>query len=451
MRTLNFEELNLNEDILSGLKDVNRSDPTPFQEAVIPTILEGKDTLIKAEDGEEKNATIALTALQKFSNLEEQKGTHILVITPNSKEADEIDQLVWAMGYHAEVECAPIHLDGNEGDQIESIQNGVPILVANPGRLLDLLQRDRVIFRHIDYVVIDRIEKMIAIGLVDKLNDIFKRILSSHQKVIFTSDLNEDVSKFSKELLEDPEFIGFEDSKKRKQLLEEAPEVPQNLSQGFINVPPRMKITTLMAHLEQTPDDRCVIFTASKRGTDRLYRALRKRNKKATSLHGKLSDQKRAQRFANFTNGDMQYLLVSDISASDLDINKVTQVINYDVPNDPDEYRYRANMVGAGKASRIVSLVSKQDRNDINELQNELGEAPQKLPLPEEVKKKFEQRKNKQNNRSKSNKKREKKKKTKQKKEMELPRPSYEKLSGGRSGQKDERNGVVEFFRKLFS
>lgn len=454
VRTLNFEELNLNDDILSGIKDVNRSKPTSLQETIIPAILEGKDTLIKADEGDDKNAAIALTALQKFSSLDEQEGTHILVLTPNSKEADEIDQLIWAMGYHAEVECAPIHLDGDESQQLESIQNGVPILVANPGQLIDLLENNRIILRHVDYLVIDRMDKMIAIGLVNKLNKIFKRVLSSHQTVIFTSELNEKVSSYAKEHLEEPTFLGFEDSETQKKLLETPPEVPQNLTQAYIKVPPRMKITTLLAHLDQTPEDRCVIFTASKRGTDRLYRSLRKRNKKATSLHGKLSDQKRAQRFANFTNGDVQYLLVADISAAELDLRQVTQVINYDVPKDPDEYRYRANLVGSGKASRIVSLVSKQDRSDINQLQNELGEAPEELPLPKEVQKKAKQRNNKRGGRKKSRSKRgrgKQGKSSKKKKEMELPRPSYEKLSGGRTGEKDERTGVVEFFRNLFS
>lgn len=450
---MNFDELELGPDILNGLKDVNYDKPTSLQQTVIPSILEGKDVLIKAPDGEDKNGVIAITALQKFSSIEEIEGTHILILTPDPKEANEIDQLIWAMGYHAEVECAAIDLDGDEQEQKKALENRVPIIVANPGRLIDLMENHRVIFRQIDYLVVDRMETMVSIGLIDRLKDINKRLMSSFQSIIFTSELNEEVKSFSKYLLEEPVLIGFEDLPGNGQSLQDVPEVPKNLKQGYINVPPRMKITTLTAHLEQTPSDRCVIFTASKRGTDRLYRVLRKRNLKATSLHGKLSDEKRAQRFANFTNGDVQYLLVSDISAAELDINKVTQVINYDVPGDSDEYRYRANLVGSGKATRIVSLVSKQDRSDINELENELGEAPEELPLPDKVKEKLKQRKNKK--KKDSRKSRPKRggggQKSKKEKELELPRPSYDKLSGGRTGDKDERTGVVEFFRKLFS
>lgn len=290
--------------------------------------------------------------------------------------------------------------------------------------------------------------------------------MSEAQKLLFTNQLNNQVKSLANHFLENPELIGFQNLGNNGQSLEGPPEVPQSLKQGYINVPSRMKISTLMAHIEKTPTDSCVIFTASKRGTDRLYRILRKNNLKATSIHGKLSDEKRSQRFANFTNGDVQYLLVADISASELDLNRVTQVINYDVPNDPEEYKYRANLVGEGKASRIVSLVSKQDQSDIRELKNEIGQSPEELPLPDKVKQKLEERKKKGKGKSKgkgkgrtknkkqSRPKRGAKKERGQKEEkgkMELPRPSYEKLSGGRTGEEDERSGVVEFFKKLFS
>jgi superfamily II DNA/RNA helicase len=155
--------------------------------------------------------------------------------------------------------------------------------------------------------------------------------------------------------------------------------------------------------------------------------------------------------------------LVADIPAAELGLDRVTQVINYDVPNDPNEYRYRANLVGSGTASRIVSLVSKQDRSDINELENSLGQAPKELPLPDKVKQKLEERKKqkkkkkksrggKRDNRSKrgSNNGRGKKKKDN---ELQLPRPSYDKLSGGKKGDspKDQKDGVIGLIKKLFS
>lgn len=455
---MKFEELNLSPNIVSGLQDINYTELTELQEEVIPAVLEGNDALIKAEPGSSKIASFVIPALEQVNKREDKEGTSVLVLTPNPEESKEIDELVWAMGYHAQIECASIDMDTDLEEQKEAIQSEVEVVVGNPGPLLDVCQDLRFIFRHVELVVIDAADEMAALNLQDKIQNILKRVLSDYQTLIYAREINEDVKELTKKHCEEPLGIGFED---KPGMLTEPPKVDQNLSQGYIYVPNRMKITTLMAHIEESPSDNCVIFTASKRGTDRLYRTLRKDKLKATSIHGKLSDEKRAQRFANFTNGDVQYLLVADIPAAELELDRVTQVINYDVPNDPNEYRYRASLVGSGKASRIVSLVSKQDRSDINELENSLGQAPKELPLPDKVKKKLKERKKqkkkksrggKRNNRSKRGSRNGRGKKKKDD-ELQLPRPSYDKLSGGRKGDapKDQKDGVIGLIKKLFS
>lgn len=456
VRTLKFEDLNLGPEVLNGLRDIQYDEPTSLHKSVIPSLLEGKNVLLKADPGRDKQGAIVIPALEKYSQIEEYKGTHILIITPHANEVQQLDELIRTVGYHTEIECAAVDAEGDPEEQKKAVTDGVPVLIANPGRLLEILQDNLFIFRHLDYLVIDNVQELVSMDMITDVKNICKRVISKPQKLLLTSDLTKEAGDLAKTLLHEPAVIGFDTISANGQALKEAPPIPKNLSQGYIYVPSRMKISTLLAHIESNPSDTCVIFTASKRGTDRLYRILRKRGLKATSLHGKLSEEKKAQRFANFSNGDVQYLLVADIPAASLEIEKVTQVINYDVPGDPDEYRYRANMVGSGKATRIVSLVSKQDRNDINELQNELGQAPKELPLPDEVQKKLKQRKNKDiRGRGRTNKKGSrsgrKSNRNKPKKKMELPRPSYDKLSGGRSGHSNKQSGVLGFFKKLFS
>lgn len=450
---MKFEEMNLSPSIMSGLEDVNYTQLTELQEDVIPVVLEGKDALIKAKPGSSKIASFVIPGLEKINKKEQKEGTSILVLTPNPKESREIDELVWAMGYHAEIECASIDMDTDLEEQEEALQSGVEVIVGNPGPLLDVCQDQRFIFRHVEMVVIDAADEMFSLNLESKIKNILKRVISKYQTLIYAETLNDEVKELARKLLEEPTVIGFED---KPGMLTEPPKVDQSLTQGYIYVPNRMKITTLMAHLEESPTDNCVVFTASKRGTDRLYRILRKRNLKATSIHGKLSDEKRSQRFANFTNGDVQYLLVADIPAAELGLDRVTQVINYDVPNDPDEYRFRAGLVGSGKASRIISLVSKQDRSDINNLENTLGQAPKELPLPDKVKQKLKERKKKGSKKKDKRPKRGSKNgrgKHKKDDELQLPRPSYDKLSGGRHGDapKDQKSGVIKLIKKLFS
>lgn len=464
MRTLKFEDLDLNEDVLKGLNKLGSTNPTSLQETIIPAYLEEKDAFVKADDIPGKVQVITITALDAFAKHKNntEEGTLILILTPNPKGAHHIVGEISELGKHTSITCASIDRDGDIEAQKQAIVNRTPVIVATPERLREILEDNLFVFRQLKFVVVDGLDEMLEMGFEEQLKNIKMRIMSEAQKLLFTKELNNRVKSLANHFLENPELIGFENLGNNGQSLEGPPEVPQSLKQGYINVPSRMKISTLMAHVEKTPTDTCVIFTASKRGTDRLYRIFRKNNLKVTSIHGKLSDEKRSQRFANFTNGDVQYLLVADISASELNLSKVTQVINYDVPNDPEEYKYRANMVGEGKASRIVSLVSKQDQSDIRELKNEIGQSPEELPLPEKVKQKLEERKKKGESKGKgrgkgkkqSRPKRGAKKERGQKEEkgkMELPRPSYEKLSGGRTGEEDERTGVVEFFKKLFS
>lgn len=465
MSTLTFDEMNLSPELMSGLRDVNYQEPTEIQQSVIPLSMEGKNVLVKSEDDDKgKYGSFIIPALEKIiqsKDDEEEKGTQILVLTPNHDDGKKIDELFWAMGYHAQVECATVGLDSELEDQEQEVIDGVQVLVANPDRLLEILEKNRIVLRHVELLVLDKIDDFVSFNMESKIKDIKKRIISDYQALGYANEFNDKIKSLVEYIMEEPEVVGFENVRSNGQLVTEPPELASQLKQGYIKVPNRMKITTLMAHIDSTPTDTCAIFTASKRGTDRLYRVLRKRNYSATSLHGKLSEEKRAQRFANFANGDVQFLLVADISAADLDLKNVKQVINYDVPGDPDEYRYRAGLVRDGKAARIVSLVSKQDRSDINQLKNELGEAPEELPLPDEVKKKLQERKkknknrskNKSRNRNKSKKKRGSRGKKRQKSnEMELPKPNYDKLSGGRKGSNnDEEKGVLDFFKKLFT
>lgn len=448
MRTLKFEELNISTATLDTLKSKNIEEATPLQQSIVSHLKNEQDLLIRAEAGEEKYTAYAVITREVLEQGEAEKPT-VLILTSSPDAARSIREQLISFGAPADG-CACIDDDGDKGQQAEIIEAEPAVIIANPGRLQTLLQEHRYIFRHIALVILDELDNMVNGDQSGNLKRIKRRVLSDAQMVACADNYDGTVKKAASGFADDPVITGFDVSDGG----DTPPSIPASLKQGYINVPYRMKISTLMAHLEQTPSDNCVVFTASKRGTDRLYRVLKKRGMKATSLHGKLSDDKRAQRFTNFTSGDVQFLLVADISAAELDLHDVRQVINYDVPNSSDEYRFRTGLLGSGKGTRIVSLVSKQDRSDINELQNELGQTPDEIPLPDEVKQKLKERKNKKSNGQKKErgKGKEKRQQRQKKNEMELPRPSYDKLSGGRSGDHDEKKtGFVKFFKKLFS
>ena len=561
---MSFEQYDLSPDLLNGLVDTRIEKPTPLQQEVIPQALKGKHLLVKNEN--EDNGAFLIPALQKLIANGEVTGTRILILTPSTERAKAIDEMIWAMGYHAQVSSTSLSMKGDKVAQEQAVLDGAPVIVANPGRLVDILEKTKKTFTDLECVVIDEAHNMENFSLVGRVKSIFEFIESQPQVLIFSGTMNNATKQLAENALKNPELIGFQsteieenkavepaeineeeikqklekasvkvvlnpeekkdnkDTQKSEKILNqvqddgggvqddedkvsskkdikpaeidqketesktgsdsdkapveklkeasvsvvlkkdqtEEPSVPKNLEQGYINVPPRMKISTLMAHLENSTIERIVIFTASKRTADRLFRIILKKNWGVVSVDESVNKETFNERFQKFTSNEMKILIVGGMSATDIDIDKVTQVINYDVPNEVEEYRYRAELVGSKKAGQLVSLVSKMDRDDIEKITNEVGFAPEEIKLPEEVKKK---KKGKSSNtkgrgknqskphnktrRSSSNNKKTKKKKETADKSYGLPRPSYDGLSGGREGERS--GGVFGWVKKLFN
>ena len=565
---MSFEQYDLSPDLLNGLVDTRIEKPTPLQQEVIPQALEGKHLLVKNES--EDSGAFLIPALQKLIANGEVSGTRILILTPSIERAKAIDEMIWAMGYHAQVSSTSLSMKGDKVAQEQAVIDEAPVIVANPGRLVDILEKTKKTFNDLECVVIDEAHNMENFSLVGKVKTIFEFIENQPQVLIFSGTMNNATKQLAENALKNPELIGFQsldieekviepavlDKKAVKEKLEKAsvkvvlnpekkeeteqsdeatneadsevnsqeensepvkvaeidpeevkeklekasvkvvlnPEkkeegnteeppaeklkeasvsvvlkkdqnqqddsevsVPKNLEQGYINVPPRMKISTLMAHLQNSTRDRIVIFTASKRTADRLFRIILKKSWGVVSVDESINKDTYNERFQKFTSNEMKILIIGGLSATDIEIDKVTQVINYDVPSEVDEYRYRAELVGSKKAGQKVSLVSKMDRDDIDKITKEVGYAPEEIKLPKEVKKKKKGQSSNNKNKSKphtktrrgsSNNNRSKKKKEKPEKTYGLPRPNYDGLSGGREGERS--GGVFGWVKKLF-
>lgn len=535
---MSFEEFGLSPELLSGLADVRIEQPTPLQNEVIPPALQGKHMLVKHEAGDD--GVFLIPALQKLTTNGEVSGTRVLILTPSIERVKEIDEKVWGMGYHAQISSAALSMKGIRTEQEQAIKDGAPVVIANPGRLIEILENHKLTLPNVDLIIIDEAHGMENYNLVSRVKDIMKYVEGTPQSLIFSESNNKATQQLSDLLLKDSVVIGFDEAKssdpnpeKNSDLEEKAsshdhkeedfeldqgevnrklkkasvsvvlnPEekkddepkekeetqakdqdseaedpdpVPEDLTQAYIYVPPRAKISTLLAHLEKTLTDKIVVFAASKRTTDRLFRIIRKKGWGVVSINEGLKEEYYEERFGKFTSGEMKILLVGGLSATEVELDEVKQVINYDVPDEVEEYKYRAELVGKGKAARIVSLVSKMDKDDIDEIVKKVGYAPTELPLPEEVKekksrgkepdksKKKKSSKNKDQGRNKkSNDDRDRKRRKKPKKEESsngngLPRPTYDGLSGGKDGKgKSKRpspgksDGAFGWIKKLF-
>ncbi len=608
---MSFEKYGLSPEILSGLADVRIEKPTPLQEKMLPIVLDGKHALVETHSNDD--LAFLIPALQKIAEHGEENGTQVLILTPTIERAVKIDEQVWALGYHAQISSALMAMKGDKTSQEQALTDGAPVIVANPGRFIEILDKNNFRLNNLKLIVIDEAHEMQQFNLVNRVKDILRFVDCEPQIVMLSQEQNSATKQLVKLALKNPELIGFDgetisesnsesstngeavvtdidieeveeklekasvkvvlkkdivdqevdsngesesqpenaqeseidlngveekleeadvsvvlksdleddqeedayetvseteevvDLEKVEEKLEEAEvsvvlkkdldedseteataktadeneneepaPIPKHLEQAYINVPPRMKISTLMAHLEESKAKRVVVFAASSRTTDRLFRIIRKKSWGVVSLGDDLDEATYNERFERFHKYNMRVLLVGGLSATKIDMNEVGEVINYDVPSEMDEYRYRAELVGNGKAAQIISLVSKMDREDIERISKEAGYPPEEIPLPEElVEKKKAPKKNKPNNRSSKNEgkrsnnrsknnrsrpdakdRRRKPAPKKQGKGPSLPRPTYDGLSGGRNGETSEskeKGGVFGWVKKLFN
>ncbi len=448
---MSFNQFRLRSDILKRLKDVKIELTFPST-----AVQNGTDIVINTTIEQQPEVGYLLSLLNEISESERRQGTRAIILAGTPERAKEIDEWIWAIGYHSSIESACFTESGEVKEQNSALSAGPVILVATPTRLAELLEKNRMIFREVQQFIVDQGELISDWPAVEVIST---RVIGKCQRIITAAKDSKELREAEKSILQEPELVTLATKKESKA---EDKEVPKDLTQYYINVPPRSKISTLMAHLDNHQADTVVIFTASHRTADRLYKIFRKSNRRAVSVHNKLDEDNFKERFGRFTSGNVQHLIVGEMSADDLPLEHATQVINYDVPEDVNEYKLRAELVGSGKATRILSLVSKQDRGDIRTISESLGYAPEEVPLPKGVKEKTKSKPKPKPSRGRSNGKGQKKsrgsgkskhssnKKQKRGSLDELPRPTYDQLSGGRSGKK-EKKGLVGFFKKLFS
>lgn len=504
--TLSFEKFGLSPELLSGLADVRIEKPTPLQEKVLPLVLEGKHVLVETHANDD--LAFLIPALQKITEIGEVNGTQVLILTPSIERAEKIDEQIWALGYHAQINSALMALKGDKAEQEEALLDGAPVIVANPGRCIEILDKNNFRLKDIKLIVIDEAHEMQQYNLVNRVTDILRFVDCEPQIVILSRQQNSATKQLAELALKNPELIGFEAEKAsesdqsevetskeeveidlehaekklekasisvvlKKDLSENSTEqseeeetapdpLPKNLEQGYIKVPPRMKISTLMAHLEQSSAKKVVVFSASSRTSDRLFRIIKKKSWGVVSLGDDLDETAYKERYERFKKYEMRVLLIGGLSANSVELEAFDEVINYDVPSELDEYRFRAELIGNGKATQMISLVSKMDQDDIERISKEAGYPPVELPFPEEMvekKKKTNAPKQARPPRKKSsgrssnprNAKRAPKKIKKKESSPSLPRPTYDGLSGGRDGNESSGSGVIGWVKKLFS
>ncbi len=371
---MKFTEFNLSQELNLGLRDVGYEEPTPIQEKSIPLILEGEDVIGAAQTGTGKTGAFVIPLMDKI--LSDRSGhTQALILTPTRELARQIDEQIFAIGYHAGISSATVIGGSDFSEQVKAIRAGVDIIVATPGRLLDQMNVLNLDFTHLKYLVLDEADRMLDMGFLPDVSKIVEGLPEERQTLLFSATMPEAIQKVVKKIMKDPKRVEIEGSKPA-----------DNVDQQVYRVPGNKRLELIEALFDDLDWSTAIIFTATKRGTDELEKLLKKRGVKAVSMHGDRSQEERNEALRLFKNRVFPVMVATDVLARGIDIDNVSLIINYDVPNNSDDYIHRIGRTGRyDKKGTAITFVTSSGESYYRDIHRAVGDQITEKELPESM------------------------------------------------------------------
>ena len=356
-----------------GLSDIGYSEPTPIQEQSIPEALNGKDILGAAQTGTGKTGAFVIPIIELILR-NPSSGTRALILSPTRELAQQIDEQIFALGYHSGISSSTIIGGEDFSRQANALRAGVDIIVATPGRLIDQMKVLDVDFSNIDFLVLDEADRMLDMGFLPDVNHIIDKLPKQRHTMLFSATMPKELQKLMKSVMKDPVKIEIEVSTTSKQV-----------DQRAYFAPPRKKLGAVEDLLDELDWSSCIVFSATKKGTNELERALKKKGINAGSIHGDRSQEERTASLRAFKNGTVPVIVATEVLARGIDIDNVSVIINYDVPRAVEDYIHRCGRTGRyDKEGIAITLVSKADEKYFDPIKKKVGEDLKVLDLPEE-------------------------------------------------------------------
>lgn len=361
-----FEQLGLIEPIMKALKTEGYTHPTPIQQQSIPIVLEGKDLLGCAQTGTGKTAAFAIPILQILYNhpLNSRGYKHIrtLILTPTRELAGQINDSFAAYGRHTGITHEVIFGGVSQHNQTLALRNGVDVLIATPGRLLDLINQGYVHLDHLEIFVLDEADRMLDMGFIHDVKRIIRMLPVEKQTLFFSATMPPQIAQLADSLLYQPEKVE----------VTPVSSTAERIDQSVYFVSKKDKLPLLLHLLDEKKIARTLVFTRTKHGADKITKDLKKLNVNAAAIHGNKSQTAREYALAQFKSGRLKVLVATDIAARGIDVDNLTHVINYDLPEVPETYVHRIGRTGRAGASGIaLSFCDAGERvllRDINKL-----------------------------------------------------------------------------------
>lgn len=378
---MNFKELNIISPILRALKMEQYETPSPIQEQAIPPALEGRDVLGCAQTGTGKTAAFAVPILQLLTKkpAEGDQKIRSLILTPTRELALQILESFRSYGRFLKLRCAVVFGGVSQAPQVSQLKRGVDILVATPGRLNDLIGQGIVDLSHVEIFVLDEADRMLDMGFIHDVKKVIAKLPQKKQTLFFSATMPAEIMELVDSLLRDPARVEVTPQATTVDAIEQ--------SVYFVDKPNKMK---LLVHLLQNPEiESALVFTRTKHGADRVARELARAKIRASAIHGNKSQSARQEALANFKSRGIRVLVATDIAARGIDIEELSHVINYDLPNIPETYVHRIGRTGrAGLSGVAVSFCNVDEKPYLKEIQKLIGKdipVVQGHPYPMEI------------------------------------------------------------------
>jgi len=343
---ISFDDLNLSKKITQAIKEMGFEEPTPIQAQAIPLLLEGHDVIGQAQTGTGKTATFGIPILERLNP--RLRAVQALILTPTRELAIQVAEEITKIGRFKDVKTLPIYGGQSIDRQIRSLKFGVQVVIGTPGRLLDHLRRKTLKLDKLQMIVLDEADEMLDMGFVDDIESILQETPSDRQTLLFSATMPEQIQRLARKYLKNPKNVTVSKDELTVPLIE----------QVYYEVRERNKLDALCRIMDISEIGLSIIFCRTKRGVDELVAGLQARGYQAEGLHGDLSQHQRNRVMKKFRDGLVEILVATDVAARGLDVENVTHVINYEVPQDPESYVHRIGRTGrAGKSGIAITLV----------------------------------------------------------------------------------------------
>ncbi len=369
---MNFEQFSFDRRIVARIKAVGYTTPTPIQQQAIPVALEGRDVMGLAQTGTGKTAAFILPILQRLTK-GPLRQVRALIVAPTRELAEQIYQMGLDLAKNTKVRSVSVYGGVSKVSQISRLRSGVEIVIACPGRLLDLVNDGEIDLSRVEVLVLDEADRMCDMGFLPDIRRILKLLPAQRQTLFFSATMPKDIRKLADNILKNPVTV---------QIGKIAP--AKTVSHALYPVPDNLKKSLLLAMLQQTPTGRVLIFTRTKYRARNLARDLEKRGFRAAALQGNMSQNQRQKAINGFRDGKYDILAATDVAARGIDVSEISHVINFDIPDTVDAYTHRIGRTGrAHQSGEAFTFAGQADEQMIQDIEKLLGTRIERRRLPD--------------------------------------------------------------------